>query len=86
MATVDNVIPTPERDLEVPFLMPIDHIHNIQGRGCVITGRLERGKLKVGQDIEILGYNKVCLLHYIQVLTYIALFHFQPLKINSKLE
>jgi len=58
MATVDNVIPTPERDLEVPFLMPIDHIHNIQGRGCVITGRLERGKLKVGQDIEILGYNK----------------------------
>ena len=63
MATVDNVIPTPERDLEVPFLMPIDHIHNIQGRGCVITGRLERGKLKVGQDIEILGYNKVCSLH-----------------------
>ena len=58
MATVDQVIPTPERDLEVPFLMPIDHVHNIQGRGCVITGRLERGKLKVGQDIEILGYNK----------------------------
>jgi len=58
MATVDNTIPTPERDLEVPFLMPIDHVHNIQGRGCVITGRLERGKLKVGQDIEILGYNK----------------------------
>jgi len=58
MATVDDTIPTPERDLEVPFLMPIDHVHNIQGRGCVITGRLERGKLKVGQDIEILGYNK----------------------------
>merc|ERR1712156_802386 len=48
----------PERDLEVPFLMPIDHVHNIQGRGCVITGRLERGKLKVGQEIDILGYNK----------------------------
>ena len=59
MRVVDEVIPTPERDLEVPYLMPIDHVHNIQGRGCVITGRLERGKLKVGQDIEIIGYNKV---------------------------
>jgi len=58
MSVVDETIPTPERDLEVPFLMPIDHVHNIQGRGCVITGRLERGKLKVGQDIEILGYSK----------------------------
>jgi len=58
MRVVDEVIPTPQRDLEVPYLMPIDHVHNIQGRGCVITGRLERGKLKVGQDIEILGYNK----------------------------
>jgi len=58
MEVVDNTIPTPERDLDVPFLLPIDHVHNIPGRGCVITGRLERGKLKVGQDIEILGYNK----------------------------
>jgi len=58
MSVVDKTIPTPERDLEVPFLMPIDHVHNIQGRGCVITGRLERGKLKVGQDIDILGYSK----------------------------
>ena len=47
MKVVDESIPTPERDLDVPFLMPIDHVHNIQGRGCVITGRLERGKLKV---------------------------------------
>jgi len=58
MQTVDESIPTPERDLDVPFLMPIDHVHNIQGRGCVITGRLERGKLKVGQEIEVLGYSK----------------------------
>merc|ERR1712098_730733 len=58
MATVDDTIPTPERDLEVPFLMPIDHVHGIQGTVFFITGRLERGKLKVGQDIEILGYNK----------------------------
>ena len=59
MAVVDKTIPTPERDLEVPFLMSIDHVHNIQGRGCVITGRLERGKMKVGNDVEIIGYNKV---------------------------
>ena len=59
MDVVDKTIPTPERDLEVPFLMSIDHVHNIQGRGCVITGRLERGKMKVGNDIEIIGYNKV---------------------------
>ena len=59
MSIVDDTIPTPDRDLEVPFLMAIDGVHNIQGRGCVITGRLERGKLKVGQDVDILGYNKV---------------------------
>ncbi len=47
MKIVDESIPTPERQLDVPFLMPIDHVHNIQGRGCVITGRMERGKLKV---------------------------------------
>ena len=39
--------------------MSIDHVHNIQGRGCVITGRLERGKMKVGNDIEVIGYSKV---------------------------
>ena len=51
MRVVDTSIPTPERDLDVPFLMPIDHVHNIPGRGCVITGRSERGKLKVGIQI-----------------------------------
>ena len=61
MNIVDSTIPTPDRDLEVPFLMAIDGVHNIQGRGCVITGRLERGKLKVGQDVDILGYNKVTI-------------------------
>jgi len=58
MRTVDETIPTPERDLDVPFLMPIDHIHNIPGRGVVITGRLERGKLKNGNDISVIGYGK----------------------------
>merc|ERR1740124_1925562 len=45
MEVVDNTIPTPERDLDVPFLMPIDHVHNIPGRGCVITGTMEKGKV-----------------------------------------
>jgi len=58
MEVVDSTIPTPERDLDVPFMMPVDHIHNIPGRGCVITGTLERGKLKIGQDVEVIGYNK----------------------------
>lgn len=58
MRIVDESIPTPERDLDVPFLLPVEHTHNIQGRGCVLTGRLERGKLKVGNDIEVLGYGK----------------------------
>ncbi|XP_023322227.1 uncharacterized protein LOC111696741 [Eurytemora carolleeae] len=58
MNVVDTSIPTPVRDLDVPFLMPIDHVHDIKGRGCVLTGRLERGKLKVGQDIEVIGYSK----------------------------
>ena len=58
MHVVDESIPPPERDLAVPFLMPIDHVHNIQGRGCVITGRMERGKLKTGQEVEVIGYGK----------------------------
>jgi len=58
MSVVDSTIPTPERDLDVPFFMPIDHVHMIQGRGCVITGRLERGKLKIGTDVEVIGYGK----------------------------
>ena len=50
MEVVDQTIPTPERDLDVPFLMPVDHVHNIQGRGCVITRRLER--LKVDDELK----------------------------------
>lgn len=53
MNVVDTSIPTPVRDLDVPFLMPIDHVHDIKGRGCVLTGRLERGKLKVNYLVII---------------------------------
>jgi len=58
MAAVDEAIPVPERDLNVPFLMPIENLYNIPGRGTVITGNVERGTANKGDKIEILGYGK----------------------------
>jgi elongation factor Tu len=55
MAAVDSYIPTPERDVEKPFLMPVEDIFTIQGRGTVATGRVERGKVKVNESVEIVG-------------------------------
>ena len=55
MAKVDEYIPTPERDLDKPFLMPIEDVFSISGRGTVVTGRIERGTVKVGEEIEIVG-------------------------------
>jgi len=55
MASVDDYIPTPERDIEKPFLMPVEDIFTIQGRGTVATGRVERGKVKVNEGVEIVG-------------------------------
>jgi elongation factor Tu len=55
MAAVDSYIPTPERDIEKPFLMPVEDIFTIQGRGTVATGRVERGKVKVNESVEIVG-------------------------------
>ncbi|HET6893165.1 MAG TPA: elongation factor Tu [Pyrinomonadaceae bacterium] len=55
MAAVDTYIPTPERDIEKPFLMPVEDIFTIQGRGTVATGRVERGKVKVGEAVEVVG-------------------------------
>jgi elongation factor Tu len=52
---VDEYIPTPERDLDKPFLMPIEDIFSIEGRGTVVTGRVERGKVKVNDEIELVG-------------------------------
>jgi elongation factor Tu len=52
---VDSFIPTPERDTEKPFLMPVEDVFTITGRGTVATGRVERGKVKVGDEIEIIG-------------------------------
>ncbi len=53
---LDTYIPLPQRDTDKPFLMPIEDIFSIEGRGTVVTGRIERGKVKVGQDIEIVGF------------------------------
>lgn len=52
---VDEHIPTPKRDLEQPFLMPVEDVFSISGRGTVVTGRVERGSLKKGEEIEIVG-------------------------------
>jgi elongation factor Tu len=55
MDAVDNYIPTPERPLDKPFLMPVEDVFGIKGRGTVVTGRIERGVVKVGEEIEIVG-------------------------------
>jgi elongation factor Tu len=55
MDTVDEYIPQPERDTAKPFLMPVEDVFSIKGRGTVVTGRVERGILKKGEEIEIIG-------------------------------
>jgi elongation factor Tu len=56
MNAVDDYIPTPERAVDRPFLMPIEDVFGIKGRGTVVTGRIERGKIKQGEEIEIIGF------------------------------
>jgi elongation factor Tu len=56
MAEVDAYIPTPERDIDKPFIMPVEDVFSISGRGTVVTGRVERGIIKVGEEIEIVGF------------------------------
>ena len=55
MDAVDSYIPTPVRETDKPFLMPVEDVFGIKGRGTVVTGRIERGKVKVGEEIEIIG-------------------------------
>jgi elongation factor Tu len=55
MAAVDSYIPQPERPIDQPFLMPIEDVFSISGRGTVATGRVERGIVKVGDEVEIVG-------------------------------
>jgi elongation factor Tu len=56
MEALDSYIPEPVRDVDKPFLMPIEDVFTISGRGTVVTGRCERGQIKVGEDIEIVGF------------------------------
>jgi elongation factor Tu len=55
MKAVDDYIPTPDRPIDLPFLMPIEDVFSISGRGTVVTGRVERGIIKVGEEVEIVG-------------------------------
>ena len=55
MEEVDAYIPQPERPIDQPFLMPIEDVFSISGRGTVVTGRVERGIVKVGEEVEIVG-------------------------------
>jgi len=58
MAAVDSYIPQPERPMDKPFLMPIEDVFSISGRGTVVTGRVERGVVKVGEEVEIVGIKR----------------------------
>ena len=58
MQAVDDYIPTPKREKEKPFLMPIEDIFSISGRGTVVTGRVDRGTVKVGEEMEIVGFRE----------------------------
>ncbi|XP_014210499.1 elongation factor Tu, mitochondrial [Copidosoma floridanum] len=58
LEAVDSHVPVPMRDLDKPFLLPVEGVYSIPGRGTVVSGRLERGKLKKGTEVEFLGYNK----------------------------
>lgn len=56
MKAVDEYIPTPQRDVDKPFLMPVEDVFSITGRGTVATGRVERGRVKVGDEVELVGF------------------------------
>ncbi|KAJ2446700.1 translation elongation factor Tu [Coemansia sp. RSA 2440] len=73
MAAVDAWIPTPERDLDKPFLMPVEDIFSIAGRGTVVTGRVERGRITKGQELEVVGYGAP----FKTTLTGVEMFHKQ---------
>jgi elongation factor Tu len=58
MAAVDSYIPTPAREIDKPFLMPIEDVFGIKGRGTVVTGRIERGQVKTAEEVEIIGMDR----------------------------
>ncbi|MHB8625751.1 MAG: elongation factor Tu [Aggregatilineales bacterium] len=72
MDTVDEYIPTPKRDMDKPFLMPVEDVFSIKGRGTVVTGRVERGIMKKGEEIEIIGLRDESMK---TIVTGIEMFH-----------
>ncbi len=72
MKAVDDWIPTPKREVDKPFLMPVEDVFSIKGRGTVVTGRVERGSLKKGEEIEIIGLREESMK---TVVTGIEMFH-----------
>ena len=72
MRVVDEYIPTPERDVERPFLMPIEDVFSIKGRGTVVTGRVDRGTIRVGEEVEIIGLQEQTMK---TVCTGVEMFH-----------
>src|SRR3970040_2650845 len=56
MEALDTAIPLPEREIDKPFMMPIEDVFSVSGRGTVVTGRIERGTVKVGEEVEIVGF------------------------------
>ncbi|MEX0762865.1 MAG: elongation factor Tu [Dehalococcoidia bacterium] len=71
MQQVDDYIPVPERPVDQPFLMPVEDVFGIKGRGTVVTGRIDRGQVKVGEEIEIVGFGKTTKT----VVTGVEMFH-----------
>src|SRR5699024_2383022 len=61
MDAVDEYIPQPERDTDKPFMMPVEDVFTITGRGTVATGRVERGQVNVGDEVEIIGMNDAAM-------------------------
>src|SRR5436309_1778988 len=56
LTALDKSIPVPKREVDKPFLMPVEDVFSITGRGTVATGRIERGKVKVGEEVEMVGF------------------------------
>ncbi|XP_050470504.1 elongation factor Tu, mitochondrial-like [Bombus huntii] len=71
LEAVDSYIPNPVRELDKPFVLPIESVYSVTGRGTVVTGRLERGKIKKGMECEVIGYNKIMK----STITGIEMFH-----------
>jgi elongation factor Tu len=72
LRVVDEYIPEPKRDIEKPFMMPIEDVFSIKGRGTVVTGRVDRGKIKVGEPVEIVGLREKSMA---SVVTGVEMFH-----------